>query len=61
MCFEQIPSRGGRRGVEVRRLACEAWKRHEEATDMRLENTKGELRLCLLSLFCEYTYRCSGY
>ena len=28
---------------------------------MRLEDTKGKLRLCLLSLFCECTYECGGY
>ena len=33
----------------------------EEGADMRLEDTKGELHLCLLSLFCECTYECGGY
>ena len=28
-------------GVEVRRLACEAWGRHGEGANMRLEDTKG--------------------
>ena len=28
---------------------------------MSIEDTKGELDLCLLSLFCECTYECSGY
>ena len=53
----RIPSREGtEQGEEVRRLACEAWERHKEGADMRLEDTKGELRLCLLSLFCECAY-----
>ena len=45
-------------GVEVRRSACKTWERterHEEGADMRLEDTKGKLHLCLLSLFCALT------
>jgi len=32
---------GIEQGVEVRRLACEAWGLHGEGANMRLKDTKG--------------------
>ena len=42
----------GRGGKAISLMSCKTWERQEEGADMRLEETKGELHLCLVfSLF----------
>jgi hypothetical protein len=45
-------NRAGRGGKAISLMSCKTWERQEEGADMRLEETKGELHLCLVfSLF----------
>ena len=44
-------NRAGRGGKAISLMSCKTWERQEEGADMRLEETKGELHLCLFVTF----------
>ena len=55
-------NRAGKGGKVISLMSCKTWERQKEGADMRLEEIKGKLHLCLIiTFFCECTYECSGY
>ena len=44
-------NRAGKGGKAISLMSCKTWERQKEGADMRLEETKGELHLCLFVTF----------
>ena len=44
-------NRAGKGGKAISLMSCKTWGRQKEGADMRLEETKGELHLCLSVTF----------
>ena len=43
--------RAGKGGKAISLMSCKKWERRKEGADMRLEEIKGELHLCLFVTF----------